>query len=61
VVLVGSLAQLAGRIGELDLPVTTVKQLFEQLTDRYPAIERHVADGVAVVILSSSRSNVVPR
>jgi molybdopterin synthase sulfur carrier subunit len=50
VVLVGNLAQLAGGVAELDLPATSVKQLFQQLTERYPAIERHLADGVAVAI-----------
>ena len=50
VVLVGSLTQLTGGTAELDLPVTSVKQLFAQLTERYPEIERHLAEGVAVAI-----------
>jgi sulfur-carrier protein len=50
VVLVGNLAQLTGGVAELDLAVTSVQQLFQQLTERYPTIERHLADGIAVAI-----------
>lgn len=50
VVLVGSLAQLTGGVAEFDLPVKSVQQLFAQLTERYPEIERHLAEGVAVAI-----------
>ena len=50
VVLVGTLAQLTGGVSEFRLPATSVKQLFRQLVELYPAIERHLEDGIAVAI-----------
>ena len=50
VVLVGNLAQLTGGVAEFDLSATSIKQLFEQLTELYPAIGRHLDDGIAVAI-----------
>jgi molybdopterin synthase sulfur carrier subunit len=50
VVLIGNLAQLTGGVAELDLPAMSVKQLFEQLAERHPALGRHLEDGVAVAI-----------
>jgi len=50
VVLVGNLAQLTDGVGEFDLPATSVKQLFELLTERHPALARHLEEGVAVAI-----------
>jgi sulfur-carrier protein len=50
VVLVGNLGQLTGGIAEFDLPATTVKDLFRQLTDLYPALGRHLDDGIAVAV-----------
>ena len=50
VVLVGNLAQLTGGVTEFELSVTSVKQLFERLTELYPAIGRHLDDGIAVAI-----------
>ena len=50
VVLVGNLVQLTGGVAEFDLSVTSVKQLFEQLTELHPAIGRHLDDGIAVAI-----------
>ena len=50
VTLVGNLAQLAGGVAEYELSVTSVKQLFEQLTELHPALGRHLDDGVAVAI-----------
>ena len=50
VVLIGNLAQLTGGVAELDLPVTSVKQLFEQLAELHPALGPHLEDGVAVAI-----------
>src|SRR6266851_4254667 len=50
VVLVGNLAQLTGGVAEFDLSATSVKQLFRQLAELYPAIARHLEDGVAVAI-----------
>jgi sulfur-carrier protein len=50
VVLVGNLVQLAGGVAELDLAATSVKHLFELLSQRHPALTRHLEEGVAVAI-----------
>ncbi len=50
VVLVGNLAQITGGVAEFQLSATSVKQLFQQLADLYPELERHLAEGVAVAI-----------
>ena len=50
VVLVGNLAQVTGGVAELDLPATSVKHLFALLTERHPALGRHLEEGVAVAI-----------
>lgn len=50
VVLIGNLAQLTGGAAEFDLPATSVKQLFRQLTDLHPALGPHLEEGVAVAI-----------
>ena len=50
VVLVGNLAQLTGGVAEFELSATSVKQLFQQLTELHPAIGRHLEEGVAVAI-----------
>ena len=50
VVLTGNFIQLTGGVAEFDLPVTNVKQLFDQLIALHPAIGRHLDDGVAVAI-----------
>jgi molybdopterin converting factor small subunit len=50
VVLVGNLAQITGGVAEIDLSATSVQQLFRQLSERYPALERHLESGVAVAI-----------
>jgi molybdopterin converting factor small subunit len=50
VVLVGNLAQVTGGVAEFSLPVTSVQQLFRQLSTLYPALERHLESGVAVAI-----------
>jgi len=50
VVLIGNLAQLTGGVAALDLPATSVKQLFEQLAERHPALGPHLQEGVAVAI-----------
>lgn len=50
VVLVGNLAQLTGGVTEFQLSATSVKQLFQQLAELYPAIGRHLDEGVAVAI-----------
>ncbi len=50
VVLVGNLAQLTGGVAEFTLLATSVKHLFQQLTELHPALERHLEEGVAVAI-----------
>ena len=50
VVLVGNLAQITGGVAEFQLSATSVKQLFQQLTELHPALARHLEDGVAVAI-----------
>ena len=50
VVLIGNLAQLTGGIAEFQLPVSSVKQLFDQLGELHPELRRHLDDGVAVAI-----------
>jgi sulfur-carrier protein len=50
VVLIGNLAQLTGGVAEFDLSATSVKQLFQQLAELHPELERHLAEGVAVAI-----------
>jgi sulfur-carrier protein len=50
VVLTGNLAQLTGGVAEFDLSATSVKQLFQQLAELHPALERHLEDGLAVAI-----------
>ena len=50
VVLIGNLAQLTGGVAEFELSATSVKQLFEQLAERHPALGPHLLDGVAVAI-----------
>jgi sulfur-carrier protein len=50
VVLVGNLAQLTGGVAEFQLSATSVKQLFEQLVELHPLLERHLEEGIAVAI-----------
>ena len=50
VVLIGNLAQLTGGVAEFHLSATSVKQLFQQLAELHPGIERHLEEGVAVAI-----------
>ena len=50
VVLVGNLVQLTGGVAEFDLAAGSVKELFGQLSQRHPALARHLEEGVAVAI-----------
>ena len=50
VTLIGNLTQITGGVAEFDLPATSVKQLFQQLAERHPALGPHLAEGVAVAI-----------
>ena len=50
VVLVGNLAQLMGGVAEFQLSATSVKQLFEQLSELHPTMRPHLEEGIAVAI-----------
>lgn len=50
VVLIGNLAQLTGGVAEFHLSATSVRQLFQQLAELHPVLERHLQDGIAVAI-----------
>ena len=50
VVLIGNLAQVTGGVAEFHLSATSVKQLFQQLSELHPSLARHLEDGVAVAI-----------
>ena len=50
VVLVGNLSQLTGGVVEFELSATSVKQLYQQLTELHPGIGSHLETGVAVAI-----------
>jgi molybdopterin converting factor small subunit len=50
VVLVGNLARLNGGVAELQLSATSIKQLFQQLGERYPDITPHLNEGIAVAV-----------
>jgi sulfur-carrier protein len=50
VVLVGNLTQLTDGVAEFDLPASSVKDLFELLGERHPALAPHLQEGVAVAI-----------
>ena len=48
--LVGNLVQLTGGQAKFDLPATSIKHLFALLSERHPALARHLEEGVAVSI-----------
>ena len=50
VVLIGNLAQLTGGIAEFTLSATSVKHLYQLLTELHPALGPHLEEGVAVAI-----------
>ena len=50
VVLVGNLTQLTDGVAEFDLPASSVKELFQLLGERHPALAPHLQEGVAVAI-----------
>jgi molybdopterin synthase sulfur carrier subunit len=50
VVLIGNLAQLTGGVAEFTVSATSIKQLFERLTELHPALGPHLQEGVAVAI-----------
>ena len=50
VILIGNLTQITGGVAEFTLSATSVKQLFQQLAERHPALAPHLEEGVAVAI-----------
>lgn len=50
VTLIGNLRQFTGGVTELDLDVRTVRHLFRDLAERYPALAPHLEQGFAVAI-----------
>ena len=50
IVLIGNLRQFTGGVGELDLEVASVQQLFRRLGERFPELAPHLASGLAVAI-----------
>ena len=50
VVLIGNLAQVTGGVAEFRVSATSVKQLFQQLTELHPALGPHLEEGVAVAV-----------
>ena len=50
IVLTRALRKFADGKGEFELDVSTVQALFRELGQRYPAMKRHLEEGVAVAI-----------
>jgi molybdopterin synthase sulfur carrier subunit len=50
VVLIGNLAQLTGGVAEFTLSATSIKHLYQLLTELHPELGPHLEDGVAVAI-----------
>ena len=50
IVLTRALRKFADGEGEFEFDVSTVQALFRELSQRYPAMKRHLEEGVAVAI-----------
>lgn len=50
VTLIGNLRQFTGGETEMSVDAATVRQLFQKLALRYPALAPHLEDGLAVAI-----------
>jgi molybdopterin synthase sulfur carrier subunit len=50
VTLIGNLRQFTGGVTELDVEVATVRQLFAQLSAKFPELGPHLEKGSAVAI-----------
>lgn len=50
VTLTGALARFTGGETEFELEVATIKQLFRALSERFPEMQPHLEDGIAVAI-----------
>lgn len=50
VVLMGNLRQYTGGVSELDVSARNVRDLFRRLGEKYPELEPHLKEGLAVAI-----------
>ena len=50
VTLIGNLSQYTGGVRQLEVEAGTVRQLFRELTRRYPELGPHLEEGLAVAI-----------
>ena len=50
VTLIGNLRQFTGGVTEIEIDAGNVRQLFERLGRRFPELEPHLAEGLAVAI-----------
>ena len=48
--LTGALRSAAGGAGTLDVEARTIRELINKLVDRFPDMQQHVDDGIAVAI-----------
>ena len=46
----GALRSEAGGAASIDIEATTIRELFEKLLDRFPAMSTHMERGIAVAI-----------
>lgn len=50
VILCGSVSQMAGGETEMEVEATTVQQIFRHLRERYPNIQPHMENDIAIAI-----------
>jgi molybdopterin converting factor small subunit len=50
ITLIGNLRQFTGGVAELEVEAGSVRQLFAQLGQRFPALAPHLEQGLAVAI-----------
>lgn len=50
VTLIGNLRQFTGGVAEIELPVSSIQQLFRTLAERFPELAPHLQQGLAVAI-----------
>ena len=48
--LTGALRTAAGGAGTIDVEASTIRELIGRLVDRFPDMQQHVDDGIAVAI-----------
>jgi molybdopterin synthase sulfur carrier subunit len=50
VTLIGNLPQFTGGVASVELPAASIRQLFRQLSERFPELAPHLEQGLAVAI-----------